>query len=896
MALNNHNDVLLLHDKSSSELLSGDFNITLKSTSVIDGDYDKALEKLDWEKLVELIEEGADYLRCKVEGENNTCILGKCVYFHKNHIVTLVIKKQKEKTEYSMKFQSQCTYALWVVCNNNNCELVDILLGAGAEIIENYHPHTAAESGAWRVLEELKKNTPNLNLNRFDAENNTPLYYASKNGYVHTINWLLSNGADVNLANSKGDTALHVACQDADEDSVHLLIKRGADINTTNEQGETPVLIAARIGKEGHIIILSGEKANLDKRDKDGNFPLQLACENGHTSVIKELITNGASFRITNDDWHSCMLRAIQCRRDASAAMCIRLYPSENFLEECRKSFDIPFVDLVKFEMTETVNALLDRMVVVGSDMQKGKWGNNLKGKVLTKYLDMDGRNRMPSEEDYEKNETYLLQQISRHCSEEITHHGTIRLLVDRKMKKFGYQILAIKLFFYVIFLSALAYSLIEASYDTSPLEVFNNNGEVGFLDLLRLVAEVFTIFYFITNLITEGVEFFRVALLTYHHINRKKMNNSIGEEDDESNAMEIGTPWMKFMDFIKRMNRKIVFRVFTDYFGDRSNYWDVTGLLSLLILFILRASRLPLQWIFACLTFFINSMRLFKLILLIPVLGPYSTIIYKVLRNDVPKFATLFLITLFIFTGTFFISLRVPYSLSGLINATKIENTARVPGIDNQVWWVFLSGLKILVQGNVYEDMYSNYTLEYLNCLSAAIYIAFLFLTVIVFSNVFIAQLSDTYAKFERRADYSFAWYRLNFIVQIERTSFLSIFMDIRKKYYTESIKIGKSALNEYYKVNDLKFLNVKSFNENVDEKRMLNTIQTQQKISEKLKNVTQSECETICLGERFDFIDNRMDRFEQRFDLIDARMERIFEMLTKLSPPVESLDTVEI
>ena len=887
MILDNPNGEIFLDDINSSEPIVSTYDGTVQQTSVVDREYDNAMEELAWGKLVELIEKGADYLRCNVEGEYSSCILGESAYFRKNHIVTLVIRKQKERGEYSREFQEQCTYALWVAVNNNDCELVAALLSSGAELIENYLPHTAAESGAWRVLEELKAYSQSLDLNRFDAESNTPLYYASKNGYIHTINWLLTNGADVNLRNSNGNTALHVACKDADEDSVHLLIKRGANINMTNDQGETPVLIAARIGKEGHIIILSSKKANLDKRDNDGNFPLLLACENGHTGVIKELITNGASFRVTSDDWHRCMLRTIQNRRDASAAMCIRLYPSEDFLEEFIENFEIPITDLVKSGMTETVIALLDRMVIVGSDRQKDKLGNYLKGKVLTKYLDLDCTNRMPHQEGYDNNDTYLLQQICCHCSGEIAYHGSIRLLVDKKMKQIGYPVLAVKMLFYIIFLCALAFSLIEASYDANPFDFEN----LEFPHLSRLVAEAFVIIYFIINVITEGVEFFRVVLFAYHHINHKQKKFRVGGEED-SNAMEHGARWDTGNNILRRINKKVFVRILTGYFSDRSNYWDVTGLLSLFILFILRVSRLPIQWIFACVAYFINSLRIFKLILLIPVLGPYSTIIYKVLRNDVPKFATLFIIILFIFTGTFFISLRVPYSLDGFINESIGENTAREPGMTNEVWWVFLSGLRILVQGNLLEEVKNNYIYDYFNWMSAVVYLTFLFLIIIVYINVFIAQLSDTYSKFEQIAAHSFAWHRLNFIIQLERTSFLSIFQDIRKKYYTESIDIGKDALNEYYKVNDIKLLNVKSFNEHIDVKRMLNTIQTQQKISEKLNSIVEmkhTKEATIWSREMLELIDDRIVRLEQRFDSMGGRMEQILDMLTGITSASE-------
>ena len=96
---------------------------------------------------------------------------------------------------------------------------------------------------------------------------------------------------------------------------MHLFIKRGAEINVINHKGETPVLNADRIGKQGHIAILAREKANLDQRDDNGKFPLLLASENGHTNAIEELITNGASLKVTNEQRYNCLERAINSRK-----------------------------------------------------------------------------------------------------------------------------------------------------------------------------------------------------------------------------------------------------------------------------------------------------------------------------------------------------------------------------------------------------------------------------------------------------------------------------------------------------------------------------------------------------------------------------------------------------
>ena len=251
--------------------------------------------------------------------------------------------------------------------------------------------------------------------------------------------------------------------------------------------------------------------------------------------------------------------------------------------------------------------------------------------------------------------------------------------------------------------------------------------------------------------------------------------------------------------------------RVLVDYFYDLSNVFDTLGLSSLLLLVILRVARQPVQWVFATLTFFLNAARIFKFIVLIPRLGPYSTIIFRILIKDVPLFSSLFAITLFIFTGGYFISLRTPYSPQGFSNASLVQDTERTPGVDDRVQWVFLSGLRVLLEGNVYE---SNYLYNQLNWLAASIYLTFLFLTVVVFLNVFIAQLSDRYAEVKVKANQLFALQKLNFVVQVQTTSVLSCFIDFKKKYKMEEKSVTPEEMLTYYHSSDPASLNETAIN----------------------------------------------------------------------------------
>ena len=581
------------------------------------------------------------------------------------------------------------------------------------------------------------------------------------------------------------------------------------------------------------------------------------------------------------------------------------LSPQIDYISYYRVTIEISMLKIVRYRLTETIKALLDRMVIQHDPLNATQWI------VKIGYLDIDSAGKTPEDEGYERNKTFLLQCIAGLHDEEASYHGTIRLLVDRKMKRFGNVILGLKITSYVLFLLALAYTLIQASYEPIQIDFFSHPASS-----FRLFTVVIVVLYFLFNIMTEAAEFFRVARLTYRYLKDKRKEKKKeklraetieidevapivddDDDDDDDDMVEDILPMQKTKykkQSIKgRLNDFFIIRVFSNFFSDRSNYLDVLGILTLFIFIVLRVATEPTQWIFATLTFLINGLRLFRLVALLPHLGPYTNIIYKILVNDVPLFSSLFIITLLIFTGGFFVSLRTPYTAEGFINASLLTDTDRVSGVDNEVQWVFLSGLRVLLEGNVYEGQY---LYRQLNWLAASLYLGFLFLTIVVYLNVFIAQLSDTYGNVKKFAEKNFAWNRLKFIVQIERISLLSICIDFRKKYFTDEITINKEELFRYYGVHDLKGLNVKNFTEDVDVKGMLSTIQNQQVIARQTHEIAKhtskhatplepppqqqrNESEEIrVLSER---IDQLLVEIRQKDSLMENRLDKLTQLL---------------
>ncbi len=74
-----------------------------------------------------------------------------------------------------------------------------------------------------------------INVNAQDEYGFSPIHAAASYGHVALIEYLISQGADVNLRDVDGDTALLI-CED--QATFEMLERHGADIHATNAEGE----------------------------------------------------------------------------------------------------------------------------------------------------------------------------------------------------------------------------------------------------------------------------------------------------------------------------------------------------------------------------------------------------------------------------------------------------------------------------------------------------------------------------------------------------------------------------------------------------------------------------------------------------------------------------------
>src|SRR5262245_25902077 len=119
------------------------------------------------------------------------------------------------------------------------------------------------------------------------------LLIAVRNGDHSKVEKLLSQGADVNSADSEGTTALMHSVIESDIKMMKLLIDHRADVNAKNAADSTALMYATTNQAKAKLLLDAGADAKV--KNKRGITPISVAVTTfGSTPVLKLLTNKGA--------------------------------------------------------------------------------------------------------------------------------------------------------------------------------------------------------------------------------------------------------------------------------------------------------------------------------------------------------------------------------------------------------------------------------------------------------------------------------------------------------------------------------------------------------------------------------------------------------------------------
>ena len=171
----------------------------------------------------------------------------------------------KHRAEINARMISGETPLMVAIYSNNTPEVIEFLLDNGADIeVTEHHGGSPLIRAGWH-----------------------------KNSAVVTL--LLEHGADVRARDEYDMTILHTAMALHGPDVVEMLIERGADIHAKSDFGTTPLHRAAFNSENPRVVeLLMDLGAEVNARANNGDTPLHRAARSNIKAVVKMLLDRGA--------------------------------------------------------------------------------------------------------------------------------------------------------------------------------------------------------------------------------------------------------------------------------------------------------------------------------------------------------------------------------------------------------------------------------------------------------------------------------------------------------------------------------------------------------------------------------------------------------------------------
>ncbi|CAC5389194.1 unnamed protein product [Mytilus coruscus] len=235
-----------------------------------------AIGRGDIEQVKTLIQSGVNP-QCLIEGWNPLTVACE---LNKEHILEFLIDllQKEEEESRQLKEAKHICYTPFIDDHNGHGDT----------------PLTcAARRGHINICEAL------LHANAFVNETTssvqqTPLLLAIENDHTELVEFLLLNGADVQIADNVNITPLYAAIKGQNVYMVDKLIQAGCDINI-GSQDHAPIFLAARLGRLDIVKILSQAGCDINIANKYGVTPLYESVHKGHFPVSEYLVHKGCN-------------------------------------------------------------------------------------------------------------------------------------------------------------------------------------------------------------------------------------------------------------------------------------------------------------------------------------------------------------------------------------------------------------------------------------------------------------------------------------------------------------------------------------------------------------------------------------------------------------------------
>ncbi|MGL4394307.1 MAG: ankyrin repeat domain-containing protein [Brevinema sp.] len=104
------------------------------------------------------------------------------------------------------------------------------------------------------------------------------------------IQYLVSEGANINATNNNASSLLMIALTEGNSDGADTLIQLGADVNVTDLNGDTALILAAKYGHRRSLELILPRVSNINQQNSVG-AAIHHASQNGFLKIFRRIAT-----------------------------------------------------------------------------------------------------------------------------------------------------------------------------------------------------------------------------------------------------------------------------------------------------------------------------------------------------------------------------------------------------------------------------------------------------------------------------------------------------------------------------------------------------------------------------------------------------------------------------
>ena len=652
--------------------------------------------------------------------------------------------------------------------------------------IKKYLNLLAYNSISDKYIEEdiLWKNKVNLK-RRISSADCTVIHYAAKQSNVRRIELLIRNGIALAASDRDGKRVLHYTIQYRDD---YEVMKFFLDEATRRDEfnkdppnqmtfmealmhcdldGITPVMLAAKLDRINFFKLLTTPKYEYLL----GTF---LACDPNQNNVIHYL----AKYKSIRSA--ELIVKHIQKTKIElfTHIMNGRNIEGQSPIDLARKRGEQKmvdlFVDLCDLEYFEACPDVVHRMVKGGDyanfskvlDKTVIKDCHNVQ--ISTKLMDSNEEGDYPDFRFFNFHLAPLWHKLYRSKLPKYQYHPVLKFLIDEKLIIYRWWFRGIFLLYLFLFYIPLSLALLFASWKCdSELFAYTTS-----FDRFRFCLEVYILvitWLFILNewFEIQGRKYYLENLFfSSNELDYKRLRQVQYSSDLDLERWSI----MKIMRFIcyefpiilhkwvYEVDKRSHFylRAVYQHFRETYNMIDICSVIFLILLFVFRLMLIffpstfsVLHWTCSALTFTFFTFKFYKFTKMFPSLGIYIETLSNVLSADVPRFSLVILILLVSYIGSIQLVARSYSSEGAQCSFSHWFGDNTVPF--SPLLTPFISGLLFIIDGGPgnYETSFREVPIMF-----SIFYLVFAFCIIVVLLNVFIAQLSQTYANIYANKD----------------------------------------------------------------------------------------------------------------------------------------------